>query len=112
MALVRLAAVTSILTAFVLTFDTAHADPAGRLAELLTRDNVSSDGRLSDRYREEIDPRHYSKSRETTTFCSGVKITRPLNSHRLTFYLQPESADGFIDLLDDHAAQCDNGHSG
>lgn len=63
---------------------------------------------LSKRYREEIEPEYYSKSMETTTFCSGVEINQPLDDYSFSFYLPPENAEEFIDLLENHASNCES----
>lgn len=66
---------------------------------------------LSIRYKQELDPDQYSQSQETTAFCSGVKITKPLPSYSFTLYLQPENVDEFIRLLEDYAPVCKSGAS-
>ncbi|WP_157374368.1 hypothetical protein [Salipiger sp. CCB-MM3] len=66
---------------------------------------------LSRRYQQEINPDQYSRSQETTAFCSGVKITKPLPSYSFTLYLQPENVDEFIRLLEDYAPKCESGAS-
>ncbi|MGR3377826.1 hypothetical protein [Salipiger abyssi] len=67
---------------------------------------------LSDRYREEIDPRSYSRSRKTVSYCSGAELTAPLRASSVTFFMAPENTDEFIDLLGEYALNCEAAYQG
>lgn len=61
---------------------------------------------LSRRYREEIDPKSYSRSAETTRFCSGVEFTKPFVGLKFSFYVEPSEANEFAALIEELSQTC------